>query len=152
MHFAISIISKFPFFGMVKLPMISELPIYLLSIFFPQYIIHPYSAGRMRVSNGGQVCGGVQIMLLGDGFGICIRSYLKFGTFDRHRQKWPNAKTETTFSHWHPPKMVELSHSRGYLSLWWPPVCLPIRASVKVRQSFPDTLFQAILDTICTSR
>ena len=87
MHFAISIISKFPFFGMVKLPMISELPIYLLLIFFPQYIIHPYSAGRMRVSNGGQVCGGVQIMLLGDGFGICIRSYLKFGTFDRHRQK-----------------------------------------------------------------
>ena len=82
-HFKISIFR----YGQVKLPMISELPIYLLSIFFPQYIIHPYSAGRMRVSNGGQVCGGVQIMLLGDGFGICIRSYLKFGTFDRHRQK-----------------------------------------------------------------
>ena len=75
MHFPISIISKFPLFDIVKLPIISELPIYLLSIFFPQYIVHPYSAGRMRGSDGGQVCGGVQIML-GDGFGISIRSYL----------------------------------------------------------------------------
>ena len=54
---------------------ISELPIYLLSIIVSQYIVHPYSAGRMRGSDGGQVCGGVQIML-GDGFGISIRSYL----------------------------------------------------------------------------
>ena len=58
---------------------ISELPIYLLSIIVSQYIVHPYSAGRMRGSDGGQVCVGVQIML-GDGFKISIRSYLnKFG-------------------------------------------------------------------------
>ena len=40
---------------------------------------------------------------------------------------------------------LTMSHSRGYLSMWWPPDCLPIHASVKVRQKFPDSLFQAIL-------
>ena len=44
-----------------------------------EHIIDPYSSGRMRGSDGGQVCVGVQIML-GDGFKISIRSYLnKFG-------------------------------------------------------------------------
>ena len=36
------IISKFPFFDSDKLPIISEIPIYRLSIIFHRYIAHPY--------------------------------------------------------------------------------------------------------------
>ena len=36
------IISKFPFFDIDKLPIISEIPIYRLSIICHRYIVHPY--------------------------------------------------------------------------------------------------------------
>ena len=42
MHFSISIISKLPLFDIDKLPIISEIPIYRLSIIFHRYIAHPY--------------------------------------------------------------------------------------------------------------
>ena len=42
MHFPISIISKLTFFDIDKLPIVSEMPIYRLSIIFDRYIAHPY--------------------------------------------------------------------------------------------------------------
>ena len=40
-----------------------------------EHIIDPYSSGRMRGSDGGQVCVGVQIML-GDGFKILVLDHI----------------------------------------------------------------------------
>ena len=115
MHFPISIISKFPFFYIDKLLIISEILIYRLSNFFHRYIGHPYECAHKLDFSSSWDVGIVVQVLLAPG---CSHSYqtLLFGLplFTKHFRPHPShQRVDVMCQQFPPPPNLQGKHHFG---------------------------------------